>query len=124
MLRAVDAHGADGLVVFDDTGVTGHPDHVAATRAAVAAASGARLPVLAWTLPERIAQTLRAEYGVPFAGRPDAGVDLVVPVDRTAQLDAVAAHPSQAVPGSVLWRRLDLLGPAEHLRWLCPPPVD
>lgn len=31
-------HRPDGLVVFDDTGVTSHPDHQAATRAAVLAA--------------------------------------------------------------------------------------
>jgi N-acetylglucosamine malate deacetylase 2 len=41
-----------------------------------------------------------------------------VPVDRSLQLAAVACHPSQAVPGSVLWRRLELLGDEEHLRWL------
>lgn len=121
VLREIDRHAADGLVVFDDTGVTGHLDHVAATRAAVAAAEGVGLPVLAWTLPEAVAGVLREEFGAPFAGRDPDGVDLVVPVDRAAQFDAVAAHPSQAVPGSVLWRRLDLLGPVEHLRWLRPP---
>jgi hypothetical protein len=77
--------------------------------------------VLAWTLPDDVAQVLRAEFGAPFGGRPATEVDLVVAVDRTAQLEAVAAHPSQAVPGSVLWRRLDLLGPVEHLRWLHRP---
>lgn len=121
VLRSADRHGADGLVVFDDTGITGHADHVAATAAAVAGARGAGLPVLAWTLPDDVAQALRAEFGAPFAGRPPAEVDLVVTVDRAAQLEAVAAHPSQAVPGSVLWRRLDLLGPVEHLRWLHRP---
>jgi hypothetical protein len=40
------------------------------------------------------------------------------PMDRIRQLAAVRCHPSQAVPGSVLWRRLDLLGDTEHLRWL------
>jgi hypothetical protein len=39
-------------------------------------------------------------------------------VHRERQLQAVRAHPSQAVPGSVLWRRLELLGDREHLRWL------
>jgi LmbE family N-acetylglucosaminyl deacetylase len=121
VLRETDSHGADGLVVFDDDGVTGHPDHVAATRAAVTAAQGAGLPVLAWALPAGVSSALRAEFGAPFGGRPEDQIDLVVQVDRTAQLDAVAAHPSQAVPGAVLWRRLDLLGPVEHLRWLRPP---
>ena len=118
VLREIERHAADGLVVFDDTGITGHPDHVAATSVAVAAARGAGLPVLAWTLPETVAQVLREEFGAPFVGRAGGEVDLVVAVDKAAQLDAVAAHPSQAVPGSVLWRRLDLLGPVEHLRWL------
>jgi len=33
-------------------------------------------------------------------------------------LAVVACHPSQPVPESLLWRRLDLLGDLEHLRWL------
>ena len=33
----------------------------------------------------------------------------------------VVACPSQVVPGSVLWRRLDLLGDIEYLRWLRRP---
>ena len=37
---------------------------------------------------------------------------------RERQLQAVACHPSQALPGSVLWRRLELLGDHEHLRYL------
>ena len=46
---------ASGLLVFDDTGVTGHPDHRAATGAAVLAGRRAGLPVLAWTLPAAVA---------------------------------------------------------------------
>jgi LmbE family N-acetylglucosaminyl deacetylase len=38
---------ATGLLVFDDTGVTGHPDHRSATGAAVLAGRRAGLPVLA-----------------------------------------------------------------------------
>lgn len=116
--RAVARRSAEGLVVFDDTGITAHPDHVAATSAAIEVGRELGLPVLAWTLPLAVTDTLRAEYGAPFVGRPDTEIDLVVPVDRATQLQAVAAHPSQAVPGSVLWRRLELLGPVEHLRWL------
>lgn len=115
---ALERRPADGLVVFDETGITGHPDHIAATRAAVEVGRERGLPVLAWTLPIAVTETLREEYGAPFAGRSAAEIDLVVPVDRATQLHAVAAHPSQAVPGSVLWRRLELLGPVEHLRWL------
>jgi LmbE family N-acetylglucosaminyl deacetylase len=49
---AVAARGkAGGLLVFDDTGITGHPDHRAATAAAVLAGQHTGLPVLAWALP-------------------------------------------------------------------------
>lgn len=110
--------GPDGLLVFDTTGVTGHPDHVAATTAALAAAERLDLPVLAWTLPAQVASALNAEFGPTFRGRPTGELHLLVHVDRTAQLAAARAHSSQALPTSVLWRRLDLLGTAEHLRWL------
>ena len=110
--------GADGLVVFDPTGVTGHPDHQAATAAALAAADSLELPVLAWTLPEAVAATLNREFGATFRGHPPAAIQATLPVDRTRQLAAVGCHPSQAIPGSVVWRRLELLGNVEHLRWL------
>lgn len=113
--------GADGLIAFDLTGVTGHPDHIAATEAAVRAGRTAGLPVLGWTLPGDVAATLNGEFGAPFAGRPGDQVDLVLRVSRETQLAAVGAHPSQAVPGSVLWRRLELLGDHEFLTWLLPP---
>ena len=60
---------------------------------------------------------LRAETGGGFAGYPRAEL-VAVSVDRTGQLDAVHRHTTQAVPGSVLWRRLELLGDVEHVRWL------
>jgi len=110
--------GAEGLLVFDESGVTGHPDHVQATRAAVAAGTRCGLDVLAWTLPAAVSSQLAAEYGAGFVGRDAEDIDVVVAVAREHQLDAVTCHPSQAVPGSVLWRRLELLGGLEHLRWL------
>jgi N-acetylglucosamine malate deacetylase 2 len=112
---------ADGLLVFDETGVTGHPDHQAATRAAVTAAASAGLPVLAWTLPAAIASRLGQETGQPFAGQPPAGVDLCVRVDRARQRRAAMIHATQVSPTAVLWRRLQLQGDCEHLRWLIPP---
>jgi hypothetical protein len=45
---------------------------------------------------------------------------LHLPVTRTRQVTASSAHVSQAIPTSVLWRRLELLGDVEHLRWLTP----
>ncbi|WP_208605839.1 PIG-L family deacetylase [Streptomyces albus] len=112
--------GPDGLLVFDPTGVTGHPDHAAATAAALGAAEGLGLPVLGWTVPEAVADQLRREHGAAFDGHPPEAVDLTVTVDRARQFKAVACHRSQAVPGSVLWRRLELLGDREHLRLLRP----
>lgn len=112
---------ADGLLVFDPSGVTGHADHARATEAALAAAADAGLPVLGWTVPAAVAAALNAEFGAAFDGHEPAEVDVVVPVDRARQLEAVHCHATQAVPGSVLWRRLELLGDEEHLRTLTAP---
>ena len=111
--------GADLLLVFDDSGVTGHADHRRATEAALAAPSG--LPVLAWNVPRRVAEVLNAEFGASFAGRDDDEFDLVMTVDRVAQRRAIACHVSQATDNPVLWRRLELQGATESLRWLRPP---
>ncbi len=113
--------GADGLLVFDDSGVTGHPDHIAATASAVRVGAALNVGVLAWTLSGSVAAQLRIETGVPFHGEPEDAVDISVVVDRTRQRVAIACHPSQAVPGSVLWRRLELQGDVELLRWLNHP---
>jgi LmbE family N-acetylglucosaminyl deacetylase len=50
-----------------------------------------------------------------------AEVDIALRVDRTRQQRAIAEHRSQSVANPVLWRRLELLGNAEWLRWLRPP---
>lgn len=113
---------ADGLLVFDDSGVTGHPDHAAATAAALRAAEILDLPVLAWTLPRAVADQLNDELAVAaFSGCPPEEIDLMITVDRTHQVAASRAHRTQAVPTSPLWRRLELLGNTEHLRWLRRP---
>jgi LmbE family N-acetylglucosaminyl deacetylase len=122
VLDVVRHTGADGLIAFDLTGVTGHHDHIAATAAAVQAGHAAGLPVLGWTLPAVVVDALNEEFAAAFAGHREDQVDLVLEVHRETQLAAVRAHPSQAVPGSVLWRRLELLGNREHLRWLVTPP--
>ena len=111
---------ADGLLVFDSSGVTGHPDHAAATSAALLAAEVLDLPVLAWTLPASVATQLNDELGLAFAGVLDEEIDIELTVDRTLQVRASKAHRTQAVPTSPLWRRLELLGSKEHLRWLRP----
>jgi len=116
-----DSCGADGLLVFDTAGVTGHRDHMAATAAGLLAAQMHSLPVLGWTLPDTVAAQLNQELGAGFIGHPDQDIDLRVSVDRTRQRLASHAHKSQALPSSVLWRRLELLGDTESLRWLHGP---
>jgi LmbE family N-acetylglucosaminyl deacetylase len=119
---AIEHHRPDGILVFDPVGgVTGHEDHAAASRAAVTAAQRHGIPVLGWALPTAVADSLNAEYGAAFVGYADDDLDITIHVDRARQQQAIAAHASQAVPGSVLWRRLELLGDREHLRWLHRP---
>src|SRR5699024_8967103 len=52
---------ATGLIGFDSSGVSGHPDHVRATAAAIAAGAELDLPVLGWTLPATITEVLFQE---------------------------------------------------------------
>ncbi|HEU5474913.1 MAG TPA: PIG-L family deacetylase [Actinophytocola sp.] len=108
------------LVVFDEGGVTGHPDHARATEAAVQAAGELALPVLAWTVPDAVATALNTEFGTAFRGRPAAQIDWTVAVDRTRQWRAIAAHASQSADNPVLRRRLALLGDTEHVVLLWP----
>lgn len=118
VLHEIHVRPVEGIMVFDPSGITGHPDHMAATEAAVSAADTAGLPVLSWTLPMRVAETLNVEFDTRFVGHSDAEVDVVIEVDRDQQRSACLCHASQAIPTSVLWRRLELLGRHEHLRWL------
>lgn len=117
--RAAEAAGAELILVFDEGGVTGHPDHVRATEAALAAAGGR--PVLAWAVAQDVATILNRELGTRFVGRDAASLDLTVTVDRTVQLRAIACHASQATDNTVLRRRLELLGDRESFRWLRAP---
>lgn len=106
----------DGILVFDPVaGVTGHSDHEVASLAAAEVAARHGMPVLGWALPADVAGALNDEYGAAFAGHPSDAL-AAVPVDRTRQRRAVECHGSQAVPGSVLWRRLELLGDLEYVR--------
>jgi LmbE family N-acetylglucosaminyl deacetylase len=110
--------GPDALLVFDEDGITGHPDHRQATTAALSAAARDDLTVIAWTIPRHVAETLNTEFATAFTGRPPAHIDLTITVDRTAQLQAIACHASQSGRNPVLWRRLELLGSTEHLLYL------
>ena len=51
---------AELLVVFDEGGITGHPDHQQASEAALVAADRLGLPVLAWAVPDGVAAALNA----------------------------------------------------------------
>jgi len=118
---AMDEVGADLLLVFDEGGVTGHPDHVRATDAALAAAGDGNVPVLAWTLHSQVADRLRDEFAGAFVGRQDTEIHVSIEVDRARQHRAIRCHGSQSDDNPVLWRRLELQGDREHLRWLEPP---
>ena len=123
--EAVDVEAPDGLLVFGSgNGVTGHPDHEAATSAAFAVAGERGLPVIEWCLPTDVADALNAELGAAFVGHDPDTLPITVRVDRDRQRRAIDAHASQAVPGSVLWRRLELLGDLEHLRLTRPEDFD
>ena len=117
----VEADLADAalLVVFEPGGVTGHPDHQAATAAAKRVAAHHGLPVLEWGVAPDVAAELNAELGTSFA--PFDGVDVVV--DRSAQLAAIKCHDSQAHDNPVLDRRLQLQGAFERIRleWAVRP---
>jgi len=116
--RLVHEVDADLLLVFDHGGITGHPDHQRATDAALASATATGLTVLAWALPTGVTEHLNREFGTGFVGRTPEDLDLTVHVDRTLQLQAIRHHQSQSSNNPVLWRRLDILGDTEHLRYL------
>lgn len=118
VLRVADDVDPSVLLVFDHGGITGHPDHQHATRAALAAAATLGLRVLAWAIPAMVADALNADFATTFVGRTDHELDIAVTVDRTRQLDAIRQHRSQSTDNPVLWRRLDLHGATEHLRYL------
>jgi len=119
--QVADRVRADLLLVFDEGGITGHPDHTRATEAALAFARNARVPVLAWAVREPIAALLNKELGTGFVGRTDMHLDFEVHVDRERQHRAITRHASQATDNPVLWRRLELETDREVLRWLVAP---
>jgi LmbE family N-acetylglucosaminyl deacetylase len=112
---------ADLLVVFEPGGVTGHPDHQAATAAGKRRAARHGVSVLEWGVPADVARTLNDELATGFVAA--AGVDFEV--DRTAQLNAIRCHESQTHDNPVLRRRLALQGSRErlHLVHAAPAPA-
>lgn len=121
VIRLIDEGNPSHLLVFDEGGITGHPDHQAATAAALVAARSTRRPVLAWAVPEPVADQLNAEFGTAFRGRPAAQLGERLVVSRVRQRRAIAAHTSQSHTNPVLHQRIALLGDHEHLRLLHRP---
>ena len=117
---AVKQEGADLLLVFDEGGITGHPDHMRATDAARTVGEQDALPVLAWTVAAEVADQLGIEFPVELVGRTPDAIHLSIEVNRTRQHQAIHCHASQASENPVLWRRLELQGDREVLRWLDP----
>jgi LmbE family N-acetylglucosaminyl deacetylase len=112
------AGDSDLLLVFDEGGITGHPDHMQATVAAMAVADSLDLPVLAWTLYLQVADTLNAEFNGHFVGRADGEIHVRLPVERVRQRAAMRCHDSQLTANPVPERRLALTGDTEPLRFL------
>lgn len=112
------ASDADALLVFDEGGITGHPDHQAASAAALRVADGLGIMVLAWIIPEAVARIVNLELGTTFIGCPDDQIDVRIPVDRTRQFRAIVCHGSQLRDNAVPYRRLALTGNTEYLRYL------
>ena len=119
--KSVAEHPTDCLVVFDEGGITGHPDHQRATEAAVVSADRLGLPVLAWALSSAIAADLNDVFGANFVGREPSEIDVELTVDRALQRQAISCHVSQSSNNPVLRRRLALQGATESLRWLRAP---
>lgn len=115
MARETDA---DMLLSFDESGVTGHPDHRRASEAARTVANASGMVAFAWAVPEPVAAQLNDEFGTTFVGYGPHDLPMAVPVDREQQRRAIAHHASQATDNPVLWRRLELTGSTDHLRLL------
>ena len=103
------------LVTFEPDGVTGHPDHRAASAAAARAASRHGLVLAEWGVASGVAHRLRQETSVPFTSLDGPDVIEII-VERRRQRAAIAAHASQATGNAVLARRLELQGDTERLR--------
>lgn len=112
------------ILLLDENGVTGHHDHVRASSAGVMAARMTGLGAVSWSVPDVVAAALNREFGASFLGRAEAEVGSPLTVDRTKQLRAIAEHRSQSVHNAILWRRLELQGTSEWVRWSAVPTPD
>ena len=95
------------VVTFGTGGISGHPDHITASRVAVSAVRArstrldqAPIPVYGWAMPARIAALLKERLGRDYAVAPDERM-VQVPVTASeleAQWRAVQCHKSQHQP--------------------------
>jgi N-acetylglucosamine malate deacetylase 2 len=108
---------AEVLLAFDETGITGHKDHIAATEAAEAFAIDHGVSLYLWTLPEKVANTLNRRFKTSFQGRSTGEISLALDVaqERDQQWQAIRCHQSQASGLSVVRARLELLYGQEYL---------
>lgn len=123
VVGAIDTWAPEGLLVLDPGGVNGRRDHVLATEAALEAATRAGISVLAWGLPPDVASALNEETGTT-AFTPVGPGSFAVPVDRERQRLATLTYAHDAAADTLGWRRLQLLGDTERLRWLRRAPAD
>jgi N-acetylglucosamine malate deacetylase 2 len=110
------------LVVFEPAGVTGHPDHRAATRAAERVADERGLPVVEWGINPRMVSRMREEHGLEFEPMADGPGVLDVQVDRTIQIAAIQRHRSQLDDDPEVCRLLAVEGDVERVRIREPLP--
>ena len=108
---------AEVVLAFDETGITGHHDHMAATEAAKAFALSRRATLYLWTLPEKVATTLNKRFATSFRGRPEYQITATLDVaqERGRQWQAICCHQSQAGGLSIVRARLELLRGQEYL---------
>ena len=104
------------LIALEPRGVTGHPDHRAATAAAERIADQRALPVVEWGIDPITASKLKEQYGLCFETIDDGPGVFDVRVDRTAQLTAIRCHASQLDDDPVVCTLLTMRGDVERVR--------
>jgi LmbE family N-acetylglucosaminyl deacetylase len=104
------------LIVLEPQGVTGHPDHRAASLAAERVADQRALPVIEWGVGPLTASRLGDQHGVSFLSISDGPGVHDVRVDRSAQLAAIQSHASQLDDDPVVCKLLAQNGDIERVR--------
>ncbi len=94
-----------------------------AADAACRAAREHGVPVLAWTLPHDVAQSVTDASGLTMTGDCEERIDFELQVGRRVQISAMRAHQSQCGGDAQQLARLSVQGDREWLRWLVPEPA-